>query len=157
MKAMSLIELIVVLVIAAILSAMVWAVWPGSRFHVPVQARQIANAIRHLRNYAMTHSGVYRVSFNPSASTMTLSDSNGNCIAAFSSFANQSCTTTLVKGVSMRLTNIPLNYISFDSRGRPYRDNGSTLLTRIATITLTASDGSATVSITPQSGMVSVS
>lgn len=151
-KAFTLIELVIVIVIVAIIAVIATIAWPGQAISASAQAERLASDIRYMQNLAMTKHERYRVNF-PSSTQYTLTDDSGVGVTHPSA---GSSSINLESGMSLSTSGLPNNYIEFESNGRPYT-SPSTALSGTATITISTSNSSDTVSIAPQTGKVSVS
>ena len=152
--AFTLIELIVVILIAAILAAIAVARWPGGRINLNATAQQLASDIRYTQTLAMSRAQDYRL--NVTASTYSITTGGGtavnNPITGSANVALPSGTT-----ITISPTNLPNNLIAFDSQGIPYTDSTTAAtLGSAAVITLTSNSLTTTVTIQPQTGRVTV-
>lgn len=149
----TLIELLAVIVIAGILALMVTLQWPTG-INLGGQARQLANDIRYTQGLAMTKGQRYYL-IKQSATTYQILNAAGTPIL----LPTGSTTMTLNSGITFgTFTNLPNNLIAFDSRGTPYTTSTSpgTALAATATMTLVSGSASSSVTISPQTGQVSV-
>ncbi len=150
----TLFELIIVIILMAILSLGVYLKWPGSSINLAAEAQQIANDIRYAQSLAMTNGQRYRF-VKTSANTYQIVNNAGTAIK----LALGNTTMTLNSGISFgTLSNLPNSLIAFDGLGIPYTDTATpgTALSATATIALTASGDTVTISIAPETGRVLV-
>lgn len=150
----TLIELVVVLILISILAVGVYIAWPTTTINLGAEADQIADDLRYTQSLSMTKGARYRWT-KVSSTTYQIQDSSGNPVL----LALGSSTATLNSGITFgTFTNLPNNLIVFNGQGVPYTDTGSpgTTLASAATITVTASGQTKIISITPQTGQVSV-
>lgn len=148
----TLIELIIVLIIIGILARAAYIAWPGTTINLGATADQLANDIRYAQSLAMTKGQRYRW-VKTGTNTYQITDSAGTAIK----LALGNTTVTLNTGIVFgTLTNLPSSLIAFDGNGTPYTTTGSpgTALSATATIPLTASGETKTISITAGTGRV---
>ncbi|SRR5579883_91457 len=153
-KGFTVVELIIVLVVISILAVGAFISWPGRGINVYGQATQLANDVRYTQVLSMTKGQRYRL-VKTSSTTYQIQNSSGTAIIG----AMGSTTVTLGTGISFgTLTNLPNSLIAFDGNGTPYVDTGSpgTALSSTATMPLTDGSNTNTVSITPQTGRVTI-
>lgn len=154
MSGFSLIELVIVTIIASILAVFVLPLWTGSTVNVAGQADQLAADIMYTQSLALTTGQRYYLS-RASATTYQIKNSAGTAIA----YPGTNLTTiTLKSGVSFgSFVNLPNNLIAFDGKGSPYTTSTSpgTALASTAQIPLTASGTTTkTILIYPGTGVV---
>jgi len=150
----TLIELVIVIVLLGILSTGIYFNWPGATINLGGQVNQLADDLRYTQSLSMTTGSRYRL-VKTSATTYQIVNSAGTAIK----LALGNTTMTLNSGITFgTLTNLPNNLVTFDGLGVPYSDTATpgTQLASSGTITLTAGSESRSVSITPQTGSVSV-
>jgi prepilin-type N-terminal cleavage/methylation domain-containing protein len=150
-------ELIIVMVIVGIISAIALSRTSNDPVMLSTQVDQLAGDIRYVQALAMTQGQRYIISF-PSATSYQFLDSGGTAVVHPVNGSNAAI--TLGSGVTLTLTFTPAggNALGFDGLGIPYSVttpafNGP--LTAAATVAL--SKGSATpqsVTITHQTGRV---
>ena len=151
----TMLELVVVIIIISIIASIAIPRSPGTNINLNAQANQLAGDIRYTQTLAMSRGSRYRINFLSSTS-YSFSDTNGNVVN--NSITGQP-TTTLQPGIIMTLppTNLPNNVLTFDPQGIPYTDStGTVALSATASIKLTAGSNTLTVSLTPQTGRVTV-
>lgn len=151
----TLLEFIITLIILSILMVGVYIAWPGLTVSLDAQAYQLASDIRYTQALSMSKGERYRF-VKLSSTTYQITNSAGTAII----LPRGVTTITLNSGITFgTLTNLPNNLIAFDGKGIPYTDTGSpgTALSSTATLPLTASGETKTVSVTPETGRVSVS
>lgn len=152
--AFTLIELIVVILLAAIISAIAVVRWPGSRINLNAAAQQLASDIRYTQTLAMSRAQDYVLTVSSSSYAITTGSG-----AAVNNPITGSATVTLSSGITITIppTNLPNNLIAFDSQGIPQiNSNTTTPLANAAVITLTSGSNTTTVTIQPQTGRVTV-
>jgi len=150
-------ELIVVMVIVGIISAIAVARTGNDPVLLSTQAEQLAGDIRYVQTLAMTQGQRYTISF-PSTTSYRFLDSSGNPVVHPANGSNAA--VVLGAGVTLALqTPSPAgNALGFDARGIPYSVttpatfNGP--LTAQATITLTKAGANRTTRIDYQTGKV---
>jgi len=143
----SLIELVSVMVILAAISALAAPRFVHHDATVPAQADQFGRIIRHAQALAMSQGRPLTVDVQ-SASSYVITDG--------------ATTPSTIRGPSGQLQAFSLQngvtlsgaVLEFDSLGRPI--NGSNLVTTIQNWTLSGGSNTATVSVQPVTGFVSV-
>jgi prepilin-type N-terminal cleavage/methylation domain-containing protein len=151
--AFTLIELIIVIVIASILASIAVTRWPGTVINLNAQTQQLASDIRYTQNLAMSRATEYTL--NVTATTYSIT-TNGTAV---NNPVTGNATVTLGSGITITLspTNLPNNLITFNSLGTPYTDTtATTALSNAAVITLTSGSNTKTITIQPQTGRVTV-
>jgi len=148
----TLIELIIVIIVISILAVYVFSSLPVPSLGLATAATQLSDDIRYTQSLSMTKNQHYRL-VKLSASTYQILNAAGTPI-----MLAQGTTATLASGVTFGAwTNLTNNLIAFDGRGIPYINAATTTpLASTATINLTATGGTITVLITPQTGRVVV-
>ena len=150
----TLIELIITLIIMSLLAVSAYIAWPTA-INLPAEAFHIVSDIRYTETLSMTKNQRYRF-VKISTTTYQILNSSGTPVT----FPSGSTTMTLNSGITFgTFTNLPNNLIAFDGKGTPYIDTGSpgTALATTATIPLTASGQTKTISISPETGRLSIS
>jgi MSHA pilin protein MshC len=148
----TLIELVVVIFILGIFSAVVALSWPSRQINTTADAQKVAADLRYIQNRAVTEDQRLRV--NLSSTQYTFTALGGS--TAVNHPATNTNIATLGTGTTMTWTNLPNNYLVFDEEGTPYTNNAvpGTKLATAATITLT-NDGKLTrLTIEPNTGTV---
>jgi len=146
------IELVIVLVVAGVIATVISVRWPGFSINLNAQAELLADDIRYTQNLAMTKAQRHRL-VKTSANSYQIADSTGAVVVMPSGASS----VTFGSGISFgSITNLPNNLIGFNSQGAPYVDTGTpgTALSTVATIALTSSSGTSIVSIYPETGWV---
>ena len=153
----TLLELVVVLVLAAILSAYASVRWTSSaEATTGYQADRLARDIRHVQALAMNWGQPLRLNISAGAYSVTCINGSGAppCVNAGDIVrdpaANQPYSVNLDYGVSLTGSDI-----TFDTLGRPL--NGGSLLSIARTLTLTGGNRSWSVVTQPITGFVSLS
>lgn len=149
----TIVELIVVLSIVAIVAAMLSARWVTGP-SVDAAVSNLVSNIRYTQNLAMTHGKRFRLTLSlPSSYAITTTSGT-----PVSEPASGQTTITLPTGTSISaVSNLPSNLIAFDGRGKPYTDSSATAaLTTAATISISGGGVTRTITISPNTGQVSV-
>src|SRR3989338_2398586 len=149
----TLIELVLVIILISIIAALAVPRFITSP-NLDAQTQQILGDLLYTQMLAVTHGQRFRVNFTL-PSTYGITNISGTAVPNPSTNTN---TITLVSGITISgLSNLPNNLVAFDERGIPYSDNAATTaLTANATITVTRDDLSRTITITQQTGNMSV-
>lgn len=153
-RGFTLIELAITLGIIGIVAAVLFVTWPSFKVNLDAEATLLADDIRYAQNLSVSRSERYRI-VKTSANSYQITNSSGVAVV----LPSGSSTTTLGSGISFgTITNLPNNLIVFDSKGVPYTDTSSpgTALGATATINLTGSGNTKTISIAPETGWVNV-
>ena len=154
-KGFTLIELVTVIVVIGILAVFASVSSPLSTFTLDSQAQQLASDIRYAQSLSMTSGQRYRW-VKLSATSYQVVNAAGTAVT----LPSGTTTITLYSGISFgTLTNLPNNLVAFDGRGIPYTTTGSpgTALATTATIPLTTTGETKTLSVTAQTGRMIVS
>lgn len=138
----TILELIIVMVILGIISFTVFVKMPGISINLDTQAERLANDIRYTQNLSMARNQHYRLVFDTLASSYSVQDSTGNT----------DYSVTLEPGTTLTS---PIEMIIFNTKGIPYTDD-TTPLTSTVTISLTSDGITSSVSITPNTGRVTL-
>jgi type II secretory pathway pseudopilin PulG len=148
------VELVLVMVLVAILAVSMLTRLPQETLDLGAQADQLVGDIRYVQSLAMTQGQRYCINLTLTSYRMT----NTNCATTIVHPVRQTAAPiTLGTGITMAWTNLPNNYAAFDGRGQPYTDVvASTLLATPSVITLSKDARTITVSITPETGRVTV-
>lgn len=150
----TLIELIMVIMIASILAVVALTQWQGPALNVYGQAEQVANDIRYAQALSMTK-GQRFYFVEVSSTTYQIKNLAGTAIT----FASGSTTATLNNGITFgSFTNLPSSLVTFDGTGIPYINTSTpgTALSSAASIPLTSSGKTNTVIIAPTTGVTSI-
>ncbi|MHB1951452.1 MAG: pilus assembly FimT family protein [Acidiferrobacteraceae bacterium] len=146
----SLIELVVVILLAGILAIAAMDRLPGPALDLGAQADQLASSVRMVQSLELTRGASYCL--NVTAGSYEITD--------------QGCTTPIADpatGITMNAfgpgitasTNFANGYVAFFGAGVPYASQTAPL-SAAATITLSNGGSSRTISIAPETGYVSV-
>lgn len=143
----TLIELVAVMVIIAALGAMAVPAFNHNDATLPAQADQLARTLRHAQSLALSQGRPLTLNVQ-SASLYAIT--NGSNTTPIRDPAGAEQSHTLSNQVTLTGSDI-----EFDSLGRPV--NAGSLITAAQSWTLNGSGSSATVSIQPLTGFVTVS
>jgi len=155
----TLVELVVVLIVGAILSAVAYSRLSTDPLVVPTQAQRLAAVIRYAQNQAMTQGTRYQVRFT--ATTYDLySTTGGVATQVREPGTGQLGPYTLASGVTITIPpSLSNSALTFDGRGIPYTNLSapdSPLSPTPATLTLGKGTETRTVVISPDTGRVVV-
>jgi MSHA pilin protein MshC len=150
-------EMIIVLVIVGIISAIALTRTENDTVLLSTQVDQLAGDIRYVQALAMTQGQRYRINLTATGYTLTLANAGGTLVPH--PFTGSTAQTNWNSGVAVALppTNLPNNLVAFDGRGIPYTDNLATAAlaaASTATITLSKGGASQSITITPLTGRV---
>lgn len=149
----TLVEMVVVMVLAAVLAAIVSTRWSATDATAPHQADLLARNIRHAQTLAMSWGQALRVS----------SSSTGYTVSCVTATASAPCNSSPVldpatgRSFSETLANsVTLNSVTLDldTLGRPV--SGASLLSANTVFTLTAGSETWSVTVRPITGFASV-
>jgi len=150
-------ELIIVLVIVGIISAIALSRTSNDPVMLSTQVSQLAGDIRYVQTLAMTQGQRYIVSF-PSATSYRFLDSAGNPVVHPANGSNAAITLGAAATLALAATAPVGNALGFDGRGIPYSVttpatfNGP--LTAVATVALTKGTTTQSITVTYQTGRV---
>lgn len=151
----NLIELVVVITIVGVLSFIVTSAWPNkTRWYLTLQTQLLVNDLRYMQNYAATRHTALRVNFSNSQYSFTELDGT----TVIKNPATNTNIVTLSTGITLSMTNLPNNYVVFNSNGIPYTNASlaaNAALAVAASITLTNTGVTGVTSISPGSGAIS--
>ena len=157
MDGFTLIELALVIIIVSIIAVVaLLQLSPAGNINLGAQAKQLASDIRYTQSLSMNKDQRYYLSITTASNTYQILNASGTAVI----LPMGNTTVTLNSGIAFgTLTNLPNNLIAFDGKGAPYTSTGAggTALSSTATIPLTSGGVTRTVSITPATGLVSVS
>lgn len=139
----TLIEAVIVFVIIGIISVFVAARWHGPDMSLDAQTDQLARDIRYTQSLAMQRAEQFRINLNAGANQYTIFDNGGTPIIHP---ASNTSTITLSGGVQLNTS----GNIIFNSLGVPISGAGN------YNLSITAG-GNRTISVTPETGRVTVS
>ena len=148
------VELVAIVVLVAILAfTAIPRYLNQGAIDVSAKADQLASDIRYTQSLAMTTGQRNRI--NLAAASYQITTSSGTPLVHP---ATGSAAAIPLGGVSLSGYNPPLtnNYVAFDAKGVPYTDVAGTALTSNASITLSESGSTRTVTVSPQTGRVAV-
>lgn len=152
-KGFTLIEIIIV-IIAVLVITLVSLRWITKKSNVQAQANQLAADIRFIQNKAVTSAARYRITF--SSNQYTFTDISDNPVVHPGVAGSN--TITLDSGIVLTYNSaiLPNGYIVFNSRGAPFSNTATAELSGDAEITLKGGVDSKIVTVTPETGRVSV-
>ena len=154
-RGFTLVELVIVIVLASILAAYAVVKWPSdSELKLPAQASLLASHIRHTQALAMHWGQPLRLTISSGAYSVS-------CVTASASppcdstpvidpVTNQSFSVALETGISLAGANT-----DFDTLGRPVSGGSLLTTTPARTFTLSADGGSHAVVLEPLTGFAS--
>ncbi len=152
-------ELVMVMVVIAIISAIALPRMGNAPVLVSTQAEQLAGDIRYVQTLAMTQGQRYIISF-PSATSYRFLDSTGTAIVHPATGSNAAITLGANITLALQPTFPAGNALEFDGLGVPYSvTTPATLngpLTQPATIKLTKDTENRSVTVTQETGRVTV-
>src|SRR3990167_285538 len=145
----TMIELVIVILIIGILAVIAVPKWPTS-VNLEFEARRLLSDIRYTQGLSMATGERYRW-VKVAANSYQITNEAGTPIIMPSGATQIVLVDQAVFGT---LSNLPNSLLAFDSRGVPYTDASipGTALAATATISITASGRTRTVSITPETG-----
>jgi len=157
-------ELVMVLAVVAIISAIAVSRMSSDPLVVATQAEQLAADIRYVQSLAMTQAATapaqarYRINF-VSASTYTFTKADGTAVPH--PLTGSTAAIALSSGVTMTLppTNLGNSLLGFDGQGIPYTDAAVSVPLAVgatASIRLAKNADFRTVTVAPQTGLVRV-
>ncbi len=153
-KGFTLVELVVVLVVAGIVAAVAAERWDATDATAPYQAELLARNIRHMQELAMIW-----------GQTLSLiSTSNGYSVACAASTTGPCASNPVQDPASGSPFSVPLSYnvtlsgltLYVDSLGRPLSGPGGTVLTAAQTFTLSTGSQTWSATVQPITGFVVV-
>lgn len=149
-------ELVIVIFITTILAIAFFNSPTTATLDANSEAQRLASELRYVQLLAMTQETRYRVNFI-NTTQYTLTQLNGTTAISHAGLRGGN-TITLSPSFNLSTSNLPNNYIVFGTSGEPYINNliPGTALTTPATITITGDDQTASISITPSTGMISI-
>ena len=149
----SLIEAAIVLVIVAAVSALVVAPFMVTGASIDAEAERVAADIRYVQFLSMSLNQRFRINFSSDQYSLTELDGTTEVMHPVTA----SNIVLLGSGVSLA-TDLTNNYLVFDSMGVPYVDNEvpGTALDTVGNITLTLDGENRVITITPETGKVTV-
>ncbi len=150
MGGFSLIELVLVIVLAGILAVAAMDRLPGAGLSLGAQADQVASDVRTVQSLELTRGASYCLNVTSGGYEIT----DQGCATAIVNPASGETNTTFGPGITAS-TNFANGYVAFFGPGVPY-DSQTAPLTAPATITLSDGSASRTISIAPQTGYVSI-
>lgn len=146
----TILELVLVILILGVMATAVAPRWTGSSQTLQYEARRVLDDIRYAQAMSLASGERYRW-VRTSANTYQITNQAGSAIK----LANGSTTVTLTNGVTFGVfTNLPNSLLAFDSQGAPYTTSSlpGTVLASTATIPLSNSTTTQTITITPTTG-----
>ncbi|MEW6684079.1 MAG: GspH/FimT family pseudopilin [Nitrospirota bacterium] len=165
----TLVELIlIILILVTIAAAVIPTIGDTTGMRMSATARKVQSDIAYAQSLAMTSGQRYRVYFNlapaPAAGYAVVNNADGDAnwgeAGEFARDPNggDSLSVTLnagtYAGVTISAVGFSGSFVEFDSLGRPYDNLG--LLAAANTVTLAGGSATQTVTVTPQTGRVTV-
>ena len=147
-RGFTLVELVIVVVVIAIVVAIVIPLWPGKTIELSAQASKLATDIRYTQHLASTRGVRYQL--------LRVNSTNYK-IQSIEATPQILETVTLTSGLTLNtFTN---NLIAFGTDGTPYTSTAipGTALASALVIGLTDGTSTESVTVTPQTGLVSES
>jgi prepilin-type N-terminal cleavage/methylation domain-containing protein len=144
----TLIELVAVMVILAAISALAAPRFVHHDATLPAQADQLGRMLRHAQSLAMSQGRPLTVDIL-SAASYAITDGASPTATTIRDPSGQLQAFTLANGATLSGADL-----AFDSLGRPL--SGSNLITTVRSWTLASGGNTATVSVQPVTGFVSV-
>jgi type II secretion system protein H len=146
----TILELVLVILILGVMATAVAPRWTGSSQTLQYEARRVLDDIRYAQAMSLASGERYRW-VRTSANTYQITNQAGSAIK----LAHGSTTVTLTNGATFGVfTNLPNSLLAFDSQGAPYTTSSlpGTALASTATIPLSNSTTTQTITITPTTG-----
>lgn len=167
-KGFTLIELVMILVIAAILAAVSMSNLTNlSSVRLGQAGRKIKSDIRFAQSYSLTSQQRTRVAFDTGANNYTLyrEQSSGNWVVITNTLTRGNFTVALGSGDFSGVSISAVNFVSsgynllFDAEGAPYGYNpsggSSTKMTSSGSVTVSGGASTQVISVSAQTGAVS--
>ena len=156
----SLIELVIVVLLVAIVSAVAYSRLSTGTMIVSTQADRLASAIRYAQTLAMTQGARYEVVLT-STTYAVYRTAAGVATLVAEAGSGQVGPYTYDSGVTVTVppTNLPNSLVTFDGRGIPYTDAtspGTILSPSAAVIQISKEGDTRSIVITPETGSVAV-
>mgnify|MGYP000117591752 CR=1 FL=1 len=145
-RAFTLVEMVMVIVVIAIIAAVVIPLWPGKGMELSAQTSRLATDIRYTQHLATTRGLRYQ---------LLRVNSTSYQIQSIEGTPQVIETVTLSPGLTLNaFTN---NLIAFGTNGAPYTTATipGTALSSVLTIQLTDGSNTESITVTPETGMVS--
>ena len=141
------VELIIAVVVIGIIAAVTVSTWPGKQLELSAQASRLASDIRYTQHLATTRSMIFQ---------LVRLDSSRYRIQSMESTPEVIDTVTLTPGIA--LDSFENNLIAFGTDGAPYITQGipGEPLTSALTISLSDGTNTASITVTPQTGLVTL-
>jgi len=160
-RGFTLAEMIVVLIVLGIISAIAIPRFSQNVVQLSAQADQVARDVRYAQTLSMTRGGAlgsqgcYCIFFTATGYQFR---SNANsyatpCTSAVVHPATGSSAAIVLAGTAVSTANLTGNYLEFDTKGQP---TSLTVATTNGTITLTGTGGPRTVVVSPVTGRTAV-
>jgi prepilin-type N-terminal cleavage/methylation domain-containing protein len=156
----TLVELVLVILIISILSVIVAVQWPGLSVSIGGQAEQIASDLRYTQTLSMSRDQRYCFLISGNTYRIIASSTSGATTLAFGN-------TTVTLGTGLAFGTItPASMFVFDGQGAPYSSSSgscttanaaaATALTSAGSIIISGGGQTRTISITAETGRVSI-
>lgn len=160
-RGFTLVELVVVMVLAAILALVALPRMSQNTVELSSQAEQVATDVRYAQTLSMTrgtalgNQGRYCIFFTTTGYQYRHNSNSyaTPCTTAVNHPATGSMAAIVLSGVTVTMANLIGNYVEFDTKGQP---TSLTAPASNATITLNATGGPRLIVISPVTGKVTV-
>lgn len=149
MKGFTLLEITLVLALAAILFILTEPTLPGYTVELRAQAEQLASDIRYTQSISEHRGARYRINFF--SNNYTITDLAGT--TSVPNPSNNASQKDMEGGITLSVSaSISSGFLVFDGKGAPYVDTGSTALSSAGVITLTRDAETQLVTVSPETG-----
>ncbi len=156
----SLVEILIIIVVLLVAAAMSVPMISGAAdMQVRSGSSKIAADLEYAKNMAITNQKTYTVTFDTNANSYQLSDSDGVIDHPFEngSFVVNFSTDSRFKRVSIDSADFDSsNSVTYDYLGCPYSGTTVTSPLNLGEVTLSADSVTATVSVEPATGYVTI-
>jgi prepilin-type N-terminal cleavage/methylation domain-containing protein len=158
-RGFTLLELLAIILLLGIVSAVAYSRIPGDDLAVATQAERLAAAIRGVQSLAMTQGQRYQITLSATGYDVQSLSAGVASPAREPGGSGQTGPFTLDAAVTVAVpAGLPNSLIAFDGRGTPYVDSASpgTALAAAAGITVSKNGISRNVVVAPETGHVDV-